>query len=638
MAAVNSQYESYLQRYQQDFSLSDREIEQRINQTLYQDSHPSQPSSNWSFSSASSYRVSAAPAAPVVPEMTEEKLAELKKVWDTYPRIEQPKDIMNVTLFPHQLVTVYKMEELERIRRVKSNISEQTYLTDFGILGDIPGYGKSYSVVTLILRDNMPWDISKEHEKSDIHTYNSCLKVISRTMKKRVKANLLLASPTLIEQWKEYFRADKNNKLKIKDISTKKDLDSKFDPNEWDVVLVSSTRYNELISHVGTNVVWRRFIFDEAGSTHISSMAHTSAGFVWFISATYQQLLFLAGSHSHYMRSFFGNIHQQVLAHFVIKNPIEFVKNSFRMPKVIEKTHVCLNPRVLNVLSSYIDTDARLMISAGDIRGAIAHLGGGSTESSNLFEIVSKKQKEKLEQAKFHLNFWKNRPNSERDIETWEKKVAEIEKTIKELEEKYNTVLEDDCNICYSPIENPVLMPCCQNVFCGGCIIKWMETSKNTCPMCRSAIKTKELVYINKEDDKKEEKKEEVKEDKPMQKHETVLNIVEQGLANKKKFLIFSMFDESFSIIRRGLVDHNIDFVEISGSKATRDLKLKKFREGKVNVVFLNSRFNGAGINLETASDIILYHEMPSAIREQVVGRALRIGREGDLIVHNLVY
>jgi len=54
--------------------------------------------------------------------------------------------------------------------------------------------------------------------------------------------------------------------------------------------------------------------------------------------------------------------------------------------------------------------------------------------------------------------------------------------------------------------------------------------------------------------------------------------------------------------------------------------------------VILNSRFNGAGINLETASDIILYHEMPSAIREQVVGRALRIGREGDLIVHNLVY
>jgi SNF2 family DNA or RNA helicase len=123
-----------------------------------------------------------------------------------------------------------------------------------------------------------------------------------------------------------------------------------------------------------------------------------------------------------------------------------------------------------------------------------------------------------------------------------------------------------------------------------------------------------------------------------MPKHETVRDLVEKGLASNKKFLIFSMYDESFSIIRRELDEHKIDFVEISGSKATRDSKIKKFKEGKVNVVFLNSRFNGAGINLEQATDIILYHEMPASIREQVIGRALRIGREGDLDVHNLVF
>jgi SNF2 family DNA or RNA helicase len=276
------------------------------------------------------------------------------------------------------------------------------------------------------------------------------------------------------------------------------------------------------------------------------------------------------------------------------------------------------------------------MIGAGDIKGAIARIGGGTTNESNLFDIVSRKQKEKLLSAKFSLEMWTARPNSAKEIEMGTKRLKEIDTTLSELEEKYKKVLEDDCSICYSTISAPVLLPCCQNIFCGKCIITWFETTK-TCPMCRSVIKTKELVYINKEK-KEEEKKDDVKEDKPMQKHETVLSIVEQGLKKKKKFLIFSMFDESFSIIRRGLDEHKIDFVEISGSKASRDLKIKKFREGKVNVVFLNSRFNGAGINLETASDIILYHEMPSAIREQVVGRALRIGREGDLVVHNLVY
>jgi SNF2 family DNA or RNA helicase len=156
--------------------------------------------------------------------------------------------------------------------------------------------------------------------------------------------------------------------------------------------------------------------------------------------------------------------------------------------------------------------------------------------------------------------------------------------------------------------------------------------------MCRSVIKPKELVYISKgdEEEKKEEKKQ--KETKPKQKHETVVNILQEGLKLGKKYLVFSMFDESFSIIRREMAQHSIDYVEISGSKATRILKIKKFKEGKVNVVFLNSRFNGAGINLENATDIILYHEMPPAIREQVIGRALRIGREGDLTVHNLCF
>jgi hypothetical protein len=397
-------------------------------------------------------------------------------------------------------------------------------------------------MVALMLRDKMEWDVKEEHLINDFIIMNTSVRMIQTTTKKRVKTNLIVCSVSLMNQWLVYL--SKAPSLSVYEISTRKHVNN-FEIGKHDVVVLSTTRYNEVMDYVGDKVVWKRFIFDEAGSTHISAMMHTSAGFVWFISATYQQLLFLTGSHSHYMRSFFSNIHQQVLSHFVIKNPVEFVKHSFKMPKVIEKTHICLNPRVLNVLSSYIDSDARMMISAGDIRGAIAHLGGGSTESSNLFEIVSKKQKEKLEQAKFHLNFWKNRPNSEKDIETWEKKVVEIEKTIKELEEKYNTVLEDDCNICYSPIENPVLMPCCQNVFCGGCIIKWMETSKNTCPMCRSVIKTKELVYINKEDKKEEdEKKDEKKDDKPKQKHETVLDIVEQGLKKKKKFLFINVINK----------------------------------------------------------------------------------------------
>jgi SNF2 family DNA or RNA helicase len=552
--------------------------------------------------------------------------------WDNYPRIEQPTDL-RIKLFPHQLVTVYNMEKLERLRKIKKT-DDTFFMTDFGILGDIPGYGKSFSVVSLILRDKMMWDISKRNEKTDIYTYNSCLKVVEKTMKTRVRANLLVVSPTLVEQWKEYFSFVKEGALSLKEVSSKKDLED-LNPNEWDVVLCSSNRYNELISTVGSHRVWKRFIFDEAGSTHITSMRSIQAGFVWFITATYEQLMRCGGTGTHYMRCFFNNIDYNILPYFVIRNNIDFVKHSFRMPDVLHETHLCLNPRVLNILSNYIDQESRIMISAGDIKGALVRLGGGmTTTDSNLFEIVAKKQREKLANARYYVEFWKNRSSGSKEVETWEKRVADIEKNISELEEKYKNVLKDDCTICYGEIKEPILLPCCQNVFCGGCIMKWMETTKS-CPMCRSDINIKEIVYIRTDSktDMDDEKKDLSSPQKPKSKPQTVLDIVSQP---NKKYLIFSMYDESFSTIRRELEEHKLDYVEISGSKPTRDAKLRRFKEGKVNIVFLNSRFNGAGINLEMATDIILYHEMPADIEEQVIGRALRIGREGDLLIHHL--
>ena len=560
------------------------------------------------------------------------------ELWDTYPRIDQPADLA-ITLFAHQRVTVSNMESLERVRKIKRD-SSSVFMTDFGILGDIPGYGKSLSVVALILRDMMPWDIKKSNERQDIYTYNNCLKLVHRMNRTRVRANLVLASPTLIEQWKYYFSFVTPGKLAIKVVARARDLED-FDPDQYDVVLCSSTRYNELIERVGNHVVWRRFIFDEAGSTHIAGMRNVSAGFVWFVTATYEQLLGAGGNGNHYMRTFFNQIGYDVLPFFVIRNEPAFVRRSFQMPNVVHRNVTCLNPRVLDVLSSYIDSDTRLMISAGDIRGAIARIGGGLTTDSNLFEIVAKRQHEKLSQARFSFQFWQNRATSSpsatvtKELEMWTTRVRDIEKAISELEEKYKTVLSDNCTICYSEIEDPVLLPCCQNVFCGKCIIKWLETSK-TCPMCRSVVQLKEVIYIEKVSDKSEDEEERKEQARPLSKNKTVIDILSRH--PNHKFLICSMYDESFSAIRNELEESKMDYVEISGTKTSRDTKLRRFREGDVNIIFLNSRFNGAGINLEMVSDIILYHEMPPAIEEQVIGRALRIGRKGDVTVHHLVY
>jgi SNF2 family DNA or RNA helicase len=617
-------------------------------------SQPSQPAYDYPMpplSAAIGFGNNHLPISVTVQNYNTLPLSEQEQLWSTYPRIPQPEKL-TVDLFPHQLVSVYKMEDLEHRRKIKKNDTTY-YMTDFGVLGDIPGYGKSFSVVAHILRDKMPWDVTKPNDRSDIYTYNSCLKVISSSSKKRIRPNLLLCSPTLVEQWKEYFSFVESGTLTITEISAKKDVreDIRETVEQSDVVICSSTRYNDLITLMG-NVVWKRFIFDEAGSTHIPSMRTIQAGFVWFVSATYMQMFRTVGSGHHYMRTFFDHIEYDMLEYFVIKNPVNFVKHSFKMPEVYHNTYLCMNPRMLNLVSGYIDQESRMMISAGDIKGALVRLGGGSTATeTNLFEIVAKRQREKLDAAIFSINFWKQRgATCVKEVEMWEKKAASIRQIITELEEKYKNVLKDDCTICYSEISNPVLLPCCQNVFCGSCIMTWMDTKK-TCPMCRALINLKEIVYIDMSSSSSSGTSNDGNDTKPTAsvaaaavvgpktKPKTVLDIVSKlrdANGNRKKYLIFSMYDESFSTIRRELEDHHMNYVEISGSKATRDAKLRRFKEDKVDIVFLNSRFNGAGINLQMTTDIIMYHEMPPTIEEQVIGRALRIGRKHDLNIHHL--
>ena len=64
---------------------------------------------------------------------------------------------------------------------------------------------------------------------------------------------------------------------------------------------------------------------------------------------------------------------------------------------------------------------------------------------------------------------------------------------------------------------------------------------------------------------------------------------------------------------------------------------IRLFKEGKVRVLFLNSNYNGAGINLQESTDIILYHDMNEDMKKQIIGRANRIGRKLQLSVHYLI-
>ena len=94
----------------------------------------------------------------------------------------------------------------------------------------------------------------------------------------------------------------------------------------------------------------------------------------------------------------------------------------------------------------------------------------------------------------------------------------------------------------------------------------------------------------------------------PKTKIEKIVQLINDR--KKGKFLIFSTYDASFNPICRVLKENKISFVLLKGSSRTRQRNIDKFKQGNIQVIFLNSNFNGAGINLPETTDLILYHKM----------------------------
>jgi SNF2 family DNA or RNA helicase len=46
----------------------------------------------------------------------------------------------------------------------------------------------------------------------------------------------------------------------------------------------------------------------------------------------------------------------------------------------------------------------------------------------------------------------------------------------------------------------------------------------------------------------------------------------------------------------------------------------------------------GAGLNIESATHVVLFHRMSSELEKQIIGRAMRLGRKTPLDVIHLVH
>jgi hypothetical protein len=406
--------------------------------------------------------------------------------------IKQPNNL-KIKLYEHQLVSINKMEELENTNIIDK--STYTKETQIGVNADIIGHGKTLSMIGLISRDKMEWDLDTPFVFEKVDTFaKGRIKERHITRFQKLPSTLILVTLNIISQWEEEL---KFSDLKYTTIKNKKNIDE-LDPYNFDVIIVSPTMYNNLIQNFA-NYAWKRFIFDEPGNLKIPGMKEIFANFYWFVTSNPNSISKLHRNCKGFMKDIINNSWTDFdiqFADVIIKNDPEFVKKSFQMPDIHHLYHSCYQP-VLNVVRNFIDIKIQTMIEAGNIELAISCLGGKKTD--NIVELVKNKKREELIEINAKIDISRLR-NSEDSLETYQNKKKIILEQIDNLEKKYNSMLNDTCPICYDNITKPILEPGCQNIFCGKCFFKSLEIRKK-CPLCIRDVDLKDIVYISKDNE-----------------------------------------------------------------------------------------------------------------------------------------
>ena len=605
------------------------------------------------------------------------------------PSIEEAIPEITVDLYPHQRTVLKAMEEYETVlTKGQMSVSGELLYANYGILGDTVGIGKSLMVLAHIARLKRGEPITSTKQVGSTSA-KSMFSIQENIFSGEKEANSLLVVPhTLFRQWSNYITKQTTLKTLFVDkkkMLTEEGLETKI--LEADIVLVSNTLYREFAAWIDyKEISWRRFYLDEADSIHITSTSHyPRTRFSWFITASWMNLIFSGsvvhisnlvlqqnvlqrdaifsnirdliqgmsldsrGTYSYIRNTVVSpgflrtaiNMYHKARGHLILLCDKRYVAESISLPPVYTRTILCRAPILQRIVQSVISQDVRDRLNGGDVAGALEALGVQAEEPKKLVEAVTEKLKKDLHVVEATYAFkasleYSTAAAKEAALLSLEQKKKSIQEQIRSLEERIEGFKEELCPICYSDVEQPLLSPCCSRVFCGGCIVQWLDR-KCSCPMCRMDLRPGQMKKLVSQEEKNaivesgcaaaggQGPQEPLLE----KKSEALLRLFREN--PEGRFLIFSRYDSPFTAIERELQEMNWPVKILKGNKNAIQASLNQFQKGEVRCLLLNSSFAGAGLTITAATHVVLFHAMTYEEEKQVVGRACRMGRTEPL-------
>ena len=513
--------------------------------------------------------------------------------------------------------------------------------SNYGILADKVGSGKTFMTMGLISYKQIPSNRDKIISSS---IYSVIRYKCNNTP---IKTNLILVPHNICRQWSEAFKfstlktytvakhSDVNFIEFIENIFVNQQPSDNPDFTElnciayYDVIIMSATMFDSFYDKF-RHVKWARIIIDEIISIkNMPTDLEFNCNFLWFLTATPSGIKNIKRQ---YIRTLISSTSNYIINSIIIKNSDSYVDTSMNLPNINQILIKCLTPKELRTLTEFVSEDIINMINAGDIQNAITKLNCNVETSDNILEVVTKKIKKELHNKRNELEYEQKRIPDDRKaheekIKKIEQKIISLEGQYSGLEDRLKSFKENNCPICLNEFESPTLTNCCNNLFCLTCLAMCSK-----CPLCRQVVDIGQCTVIH--DKKIENKTDDKKERTLCSKLDNLVTIIKKN--PKGKFLLFSNYDGTFDNVNKRLNEEGIANNRLVGSSVVINSVIKRFTNGDIRVLMLNALNYGSGLNLQMATDIIIYHQLDMELETQVIGRAQRMGRSNSLNVYYL--
>jgi hypothetical protein len=554
---------------------------------------------------------------------------------------------------------------------------EKCYST-FGIIGDRVGVGKTLMVLGHI--SQMAYDPLRTEHPFQVLDKESSPSFFSIQQPQCVDPfdSLIVVPHALYKQWTDTILNETT--LTCHFLKSFRDLDKEDllkSIRECHLTLISNTLIPSLVTTLkakGVTPLWRRVIYDEADSIKIKSTCELPiARLTWFVTASYNNLLFVNRYIHTYLLNqlpepYVNSLHSCVRsmvqglsesnqtvvfyktvsfpffqrfletnhtlrAYTVIKNSDSFLDMSIQLPPCKREVIHCYAPVQQQIVQNLLPEEVLKMLHAGDVQGALESLGVPARTGATLADAVTSLKQKELARLRRRFTFKEGEEYDtpairEGVLRAITKKIDECEKAIQSIQKRIEEVSKGSCAICFEVPKNACVPPCCAKPFCGECILRWM-TLHASCPLCRSPLHSSQLVNIAITDRQGGPQ--------PLSKHDAVLHLLEDN--PNGSFLIFSRYENPFVALKKDIEESlSYSTANLQGNKDSIGNIVKQFEKKTLKVLFLNSSTMSAGMNLQTATHVILLHRMMDEEERQVLGRAYRMGRTEPLQVFQLLH